>query len=81
MDNEDVNQVKVKVYLDDGRVFEYFVTDAQKGREHACAIVEGGYRSCQNKGELEHYPPRRILKVKLEGKSVTTSYPDQISGT
>lgn len=30
---------KVQTYLDDGRVFFYFVGSADKAREHAAAIV------------------------------------------
>ena len=40
----------VQIYLDDGRVFEYEVSDPNKGREHASAIINSGYRfksSCQ----------------------------------
>ena len=56
----------VEVYLDDGRVYEYDVTSAGKVREHATAIVMGGYRHNDGKGEFEHYGPHRVLKVKCE---------------
>lgn len=70
--------MKVQVYLDDGRVFEYEVPNAEKVREHASAIVMGGYR--HNNGKIfEHYPPHRILKVKSE--SIDTMYPDKTRGT
>jgi hypothetical protein len=72
---------KISVYLDDGRVFSYEVASPEKAREHSAAIVGGGYRHTTNEtGELEHYPPHRILKVKCVG-GVTTSYPDQVTGT
>jgi len=68
----------VEVYLDDGRVFYYYVTSAEKVREHASAIIKGGYR--HNNGEVfEHYPPHRLLKVK--GYKINTMYPDKVRGT
>lgn len=68
----------VQVYLDDGRVFEYRVSSAEKVREHASAIVATGYR--HNDGvTFEHYPPHRILKVKSE--NINTMYPDTVRGT
>lgn len=71
----------VKVYLDNGNVFEYKVITARQARDHADAIIKTGYRSCQNKGELEHYPPHRIMRVKIIGETITTGYPDEVSGT
>lgn len=71
----------VKVYLDNGNVFEYKVTTAKQARDHADSIIKTGYRSCQNQGELEHYPPHRISKVKLIGETITTQYPDNVEGT
>lgn len=69
----------VQVYLDNGVVFEYTVSDATKAREHSAAIVASGYR--HNDGTtFEHYPPHRILKVKVVG-GVPTKYPDTSSGT
>ena len=72
--------IKVQTYLDDGRVFEYDVSDAAKGREHIAAIVKGGYRHNSGSGYLEHYPAWRILKVKLVG-DIPTNYPDTVRGT
>jgi hypothetical protein len=72
-------RVKVQTYLDDGRVFEYEVASGDKGREHASAIVAGGYR--HNDGTtFEHYPSHRILKVKLT-PAPDTMYPDTVRGT
>jgi hypothetical protein len=69
----------VQVYLDDGRVFNYEVADQWKAREHASAIVQSGYR--HNDGQvLEHYPPWRILKVKIP-TPVETMYKDEVRGT
>ena len=68
----------VKIYLDDGRIFKYDVESAEKVREHAFAIVTGGYR--HNDGNVfEHYPPHRISKVKSE--NIPTNYPDTAEGT
>ena len=68
----------IMVYLDDGRIFEYTVASASSVREHAAAIISGGYR--HNDGEVfEHYPPHRILKVKSAG--IPTAYPDTVRGT
>lgn len=72
------NNMKISVYLDDGRVFEYEVSSAEKVREHAHAIIQTGYR--HNDGNVfEHYPPHRILKVKSE--NVPTMYTDTSRGT
>ncbi len=69
---------KVQVYLDDGRVFEYEVSNEEKVREHCSAIIAGGYR--HNDGNVfEHYPPHRILKVKSE--KISTLYKDKTRGT
>lgn len=71
--------IEISVYLDDGRVYSYDVRDADKAREHAAAIVSGGYRHCGD-GEFEHYPPHRILKVKAVG-DIGTMFPDRSRGT
>jgi len=70
----------IKVYLDNGVVYEYQVESAHKVREHADAIVKGGYRHNDGHGEFEHYPPHRILKVKCQ-QAIPTNYPDTVSGT
>lgn len=78
MEEKKVGLFPVRVYLDDGRVFKYDVESAEKVREHASAIVAGGYR--HNDGiAFEHYPPHRILKVKSYG--IPTNYPDTVEGT
>ena len=74
-----LDQRKIQVYLDDGRVYCYVVASPEKAREHAAAIAMGGYR--HNDGEVfEHYPPHRILKVKVAGK-IPTKYQDEATGT
>jgi len=71
----------VRVYVDNGVVYEYDVTSPEKGREHAAAIIATGYRHNDGKGEFEHYPPHRIDKVKIVGGPVPTLYPDRQTGT
>lgn len=73
--------ITISVYLDDGRVFSYEVKSHDKAREHCAAIVSGGYRHNDGKGEYEHYPIHRITKVKASGEPIPTSYPDKVSGT
>ena len=69
----------VNVYIDDGRVFFYTVSNSAKAREHAASIAERGYR--HNDGEeYEVYPPHRISKIKITGGSVDTTYLDQVRG-
>lgn len=72
---------KIQVYLDDGRIFEYEVKNAEKAREHTDAISKNGYR--HNDGNIfEVYPVHRILKVKAVGdKGVPTNYKDKTLGT
>jgi hypothetical protein len=77
----DAVMLTLRVYLDDGRVFEYDLPNPSKVREHAAAIVKGGYRHNDGTGTFEHYPPHRILKVASVGRPVPTNYPDRISGT
>lgn len=68
----------IKIYLDDGRVFQYDVDSEEKVREHASAIINSGYR--HNDGKVfEHYPPHRILKVKSD--NISTLYKDTVKGT
>lgn len=71
---------KISVYLDDGRVFEYEVADPFKGREHAHAIIQGGYRHSDG-DDLEWYPSHKIQKVKVAGASESTQYRDKIRAT
>lgn len=70
---------EIKVYLDDGRIFTYKVNTANQVREHTSAIINGGYR--HNDGKVfEHYPPHRIMKVKVNAK-IDTKYTDTTTGT
>jgi len=81
MNYSELPQTEIKVYLDNGLIYSYFVSDANKAREHSAAIILGGYRHTDNQTEtMEHFPPNRILKVKCVG-GMKTTYPDKISGT
>jgi len=75
-----MSEITIQVYMDDGRVFEYKVKDANKAREHVSAIAAGGYRHT-GEGSLEHYPPHRFLKIKAVGTGISTMYPDTCRGT
>lgn len=77
---------EIQVYLDDGRVFAYEVQSMSSAREHSVAIINGGYRSVQadQPNVLTHYPPHRIVKVKVVGKNgaiIPTNYTDRVLGT
>ena len=68
---------RVQVYLDNGVVFEYTVSNPIKGREHAHAIVTTGYRHTpQGSSDLVWYPPHRISQVKVQGGGESTQYKD-----
>ena len=67
--------VLVSVYMDSGVVFEYNVADPMKGREHAAAIIKGGYRHSDG-DDLEYFPPHRIEKVKVTGACESDHYKD-----
>ena len=68
----------VMTYLDNGLVFSYTVASAEKAREHAAAILSGGYNHV-TKGSLEIYPPHRIVKLKVVG-NVGALFPDRVTG-
>ncbi len=80
-----MSKIEVKVYLDDGRHFRYFVESQSKAREHMSAIIMTGYRHIElgNTKVMEWFPPRRILKVKMttdEREGISTSYYDIVGG-
>jgi hypothetical protein len=76
-------KVKISIYLDDGIVFDYDVANATSAREHVSAIIKTGYRHSDSEtpDELTHFPPHRILKVKMRGPGITTMYYDRPRGT
>lgn len=69
----------LSIYLDTGVVFEYDVLTKESVREHASAIVMGGYCRVSPEGRFEHYGPHRILKVTSTG--MDTMYPDRVRST
>jgi hypothetical protein len=76
-----VKKLTIRVYIDNGVVYEYDVDSPTAAREHADAIVRTGYR--HNRGTpagMIVYPPHRIAKVRVLGV-VPTKYPDRVSGT
>ena len=76
--------IKIRVYMDDGRVFEYETADGASAREHMDAIISGGYRHTPlaEPDLLEWYPPHRIVKVKAIGGGVgESSYQDRVKTT
>lgn len=73
---------KVSVYVDTGNVYSYYVDNPFKGREHAAAIIAGGYRhSPFNSNDVEWFPPHRIEKVKVEGAGESSAYRDTARAT
>lgn len=78
----DAPATQVSVYLDTGVVYAYDVADAIKGREHAAAIIKGGYRhTAEGSNDLEWFPPHRIDKVKVAGGGETSAYRDRARAT
>mgnify|MGYP001565592096 CR=1 FL=1 len=75
-----MSKTKISVYLDTGVVFDYHVANPMKGREHAAAIIQTGYRSSQGT-DLEWYPPHRVLKVKVENAVESSQYQDTARAT
>ncbi len=55
----------ISVYMQDGRIFEYEVTNATKGREHAHRIITTGWRNWED-GKECYYPVHQILKVTFD---------------
>lgn len=72
---------KVSVYIDNSIVYEYAVNDPMSGREHAAAIIATGYRHTCPNGDLEWFPPHRIIKVKVSGGGESTKYKDNMRAT
>jgi hypothetical protein len=60
-----MNMTTVNVYMQDGRVFSYEVTDSVKAREHAHRIVTLGWRNSIGK-VMEYYPVHQVLKVTFD---------------
>jgi cell division septal protein FtsQ len=74
----------IQVYLKNGNVFEYDVSNRAQAREHSAAIVAGGYRSVSEEAPnvLTHWPAHQIEKVKVTGSDpIQTNYFDRQRGT
>jgi hypothetical protein len=69
----------IMVYLKSGQVFEYEISDPIKGREHAYAIFQTGYRHNDGK-EFVWYGPHWIDKIKII-PAPDTNYHDKERGT
>jgi len=76
----DKKKYTIRVYIDNGVIFEYDVESPEKVREHADAIVKEGYRHNDGKTIFEHYGPHRIKKVQCKAL-IPTIYPDRMTGT
>ena len=57
--------VTVNVYMQDGRVFGYDVSNSTKAREHAHRIITNGWRNVTD-GVMEYYPIHQVLKVTFD---------------
>lgn len=76
------NDVKISIYLDIGVVREYCVDTAERGREHAAAIIKTGYRSTpKDSDDLTWWPPHSIVKVTVSGAGESTKYKDKARAT
>ena len=71
----------ISVYLMNGVIMEYDVSDPEKGREHAYEIIMSGYRSTpEGSNDLEWWPPHAIKKVKVNGAG-ESNYKDRKRAT
>jgi hypothetical protein len=72
----------INVYMQDGRVFKYDVSDVAKAREHGHRIITTGWRNVTN-GIMEYYPVHQILKVTwdYEEDELGTKYEAQLQKT
>ena len=72
----------LNLYMQDGRVFRYKVTDSAKAREHAHRIITTGWRNVTN-GIMEYYPVHQVLKVTFgyEEDLLGTKYEAQLNET
>lgn len=61
------DSLTISVYIEGGNVFNYDVKDLDAGKEHASEIIRTGYRHTTKKGSMTHYPPHRVIKVKIVG--------------
>lgn len=64
----------IRVYLNDGRRFEYDVISPEKAREHAHRIINYGWRSDED-GDFVYYPITQINKVVIKHGATIAYYP------
>ncbi len=53
---------EISVYMQDGRIFVYEVSNSTKAREHAHRIINYGWRNWEEGREC-YYPVHQVLKV------------------
>uniref|UniRef100_A0A6M3J1I0 Uncharacterized protein n=1 Tax=viral metagenome TaxID=1070528 RepID=A0A6M3J1I0_9ZZZZ len=78
----------VEVFLKGGTIHTYDITASSsaklgaKAREHAAAIMLGGFRANSGKGDFEWFGVHWIDKVKVKTENgVPTSYATEPTGT
>lgn len=75
-------QFTIEIYIDNSLVYYYNVDTLGKAREHADAIIKGGYRhTLEGEDDLEWFPPHRIQKVKVLGAGESSKYKDRVRAT
>ena len=57
---------KIRIYLDDGTIFEMKVQNEVSARQYAGVIMQQGYRHYHGDGVIEWYPAHRINKVSID---------------
>lgn len=72
-----MDKIKVQVYVDHG-YYEYEVSSADQGLQHAQVIMKSGvYRHAIDGGVELH----RVVKVKVVGKGLNSQYNDTFKRT
>ena len=57
--------------------FRYTVNTRDQALNHLGAIIQGGYRRIDDRGNLVWIPPHRLMAVKVAGPGLETQYPDE----
>jgi hypothetical protein len=66
---------KIRIFIDDGRIFEQYADSHDKAVEEISRIVQDGYVFNDGR-KYEHYPSHRIKKVTTDNilsEHITTS--------
>lgn len=66
--------ITIRIYMQDGRRFEYDLDTIEEARDHAHRIVNYGWRG-DEKEDLVYYPVHQINKVKIIGGAKAAYYP------